>query len=92
MTMSSQFKTYDVEYLGEQVAYPNPKPGPGRLWHSNGMWYLSCPRCSNAMLLQHTIITPSLGVTIIPSVGCSQCKAHFRVKEGKIKRLKDMRR
>ena len=66
---------------------------PGVLWkwgkYEDSPWLFGCPRCGVVMHLQHKIEIKEGKPTISPSVGCSNCKAHFFVKEGKVEVLSD---
>ena len=65
------------------------KPGEIQQWGLR--WYLACPRCGMALVLNHTVNIESNGEpTIHPSVGHPACGLHIWVKQGKIQYLTDM--
>lgn len=52
---------------------------------------IGCPRCGNGVYLRHSYtINNKSEITITPSVGHPLCKAHFFVKDNKIKWVQDL--
>ena len=66
------------------------KPGEMQAWGKR--WYLACPRCGMALVLNHKVSIVNDKATISPSVGHLTCGLHVFVKENKIQYLSDMRR
>lgn len=87
--MSVQYKVLEVKFIGTKgAAYHTPCFG--ELWTWKNLYLFGCPRCGVVMRLDHLITIGNDKVTISPSVGCSQCNAHFFVKDSKIEVLQDM--
>jgi hypothetical protein len=88
-----EYQTLEVKYVGERDIWHTPCYGEFGKW--NKFWILGCPRCGEVLTLrtfgegpQHRVISTD-PVHIEPSIGCTHCRAHIFVRNGKIKVLGD---
>lgn len=81
--MSSEYKTDQAVLKGERSRWHTPCYG--EVWKYGEIWLSGCPMCgSAAMLLEHAVTTENDKVTIIPSITCPYCKAHYWITNGQI--------